>query len=377
MEPLEVITFILAIWIIIYVLGKYLALKKYNIEVNPLFLIFRTNKLNKFLRKTANSNQRFWKIFANLGIAVSIIEIILATYILANNLYLFLYIPEKAEPIIPILPGITISLKWFPYFLIAACLALTIHELSHGIIAFSERIPVKSSGLFVAPITFGGFVEPDEKAFNKAPLVSKLRIISAGSLSNTFAGLITLLLTFSLFTPSSGVLIMVVQDESPAYIEGIRPWDVIYSINGSRVSNLFELALFTSKVGPETLLVIETSNGVRNVVTKVSAENESKGIIGVRELVNYSSIRVGKINTRFSYFLYMTLNWISLIMINLAIFNMIPLFPFDGGNFIFSLLKEKLKRGVREVRFIINLVFLTLIVLNIGFSLINYGLTPI
>ena len=120
MELLEVITFILVVWIIIYVLGKYLALKKYNIEVNPLFLMFRTNKLNKFLRKTANSNQRFWKIFANLGIAVSIIEIILATYILANNLYLFLYIPEKAEPIIPILPGITISLKWFPYFLIAA-----------------------------------------------------------------------------------------------------------------------------------------------------------------------------------------------------------------------------------------------------------------
>lgn len=377
MEPLEIIAFIIAVWIIIYVLGKYLTLKKYNIEVNPLFLMFRTNKLNKFLRKTANSNQRFWKIFSNLAIAVSIIEIFLVTYILANNLYLFLYIPEKAEPVIPILPGITISLKWFPYFLIAACLTFTIHELSHGVIAFSERIPIKSSGIFVAPITFGGFVEPDEKAFNKAPLVSKLRIISAGSLSNMIAGLITLLLTFSLFTSNGGVLIMAVQDESPAYIEGIRSWDVIYYINGSRVSNLYELTLFMSKVGPKTLLVIETSNGVRNVVTKVSAENESKGIIGVRELVTYNSIRVGKINAQFSYFLYMTLNWISFLMINLAIFNMIPLPPFDGGNFIYSLLKEKLKRGVRQVRLIINLFFLTLIVLNVGLSFIKYGLTPI
>jgi membrane-associated protease RseP (regulator of RpoE activity) len=377
MDPLEVLVIILAVWVIVYLLGQRLPLKKYGVEVNPLYIMYRTKRLNKFLGKTARVNQRFWRIFANTGIAVSIIEMVLAAYFLIQNLHRFLYVPQEAEPIVPLLPGITVSLRWFPYILIAIGLALTIHELSHGVIAFLERIPVKSSGIVVAPITFGGFVEPDEEAFNKSPLVSKLRIISAGSLSNMVAGLLAILLTFALFTPSSGVLIMAVQDGGPAYRAGIRPWDVIYGINGSRVSNLLELALFMYKVGPETPLVIETSNGIRNVVTTASAENASRGIIGVRELISYNSMRVGEINTQFSYHLYTTLSWISLLMVNLAIFNMMPLFPLDGDNFIHSFLKERMKRGVKEARILLNSIFLALIVLNIGFSFIRYGLTPI
>jgi len=132
-----------------------------------------------------------------------------------------------------------------------------------------------------------------------------------------------------------------------------------------------------SKVGPETPLVIETSNGSRTLVTKASTENASRGIIGVRDLISYNSMRVGEMNAQFSYHLYTTLNWSSFLMINLAIFNMIPLFPLDGEQFIFSFLKEKLKRRVKETRIIINLVFLALIVLNIGFSLVKYGVTLI
>jgi len=86
---------------------------------------------------------------------------------------------------------------------------------------------------------------------------------------------------------------------------------------------------------------------------------------------------VGEINTQFSSHLYTMLSWVSLLMINLAIFNMMPLFPLDGENFIYALLKERLKRGFKGARILINSIFLALIVLNIGLSFIKYGLTLI
>ena len=377
MEPLELLFVLFTIWICVYVILQRLFPKNDSVEVNPLYIMFRTTKLNNFLRKTAQSKPGLWRIFANIGIVVGCIEIVLAVYFLTINLYRFLYIPQEAAAMIPLLPGITVSLGWFPYILIAVAPAVTIHELSHGVIAFLEKIPVKSSGIVVAPITFGGFVEPDDKVFDKASLVSKLRIISVGSLSNMIVGLLAMLLTFALFMPNSGVLIMDVQTEGPASNAGIQPWDVIVSVNGSKTSSISEFIFFMTNVEPETLLVIETSNGIRNIVTTSSVENASRGIIGVRGLIDYYAMRVGEINTQLSYQVHMVLNWMSMIMINLAIFNMIPLFPLDGENFIYAILKVKMKKRIKETRIIINLIFLTFIVLNFLFSFATYGISPI
>jgi membrane-associated protease RseP (regulator of RpoE activity) len=316
-------------------------------------------------------------MLSNIGIGVGCVEIVLAIYFLILNLYRFLFIPQEAAALVPLLPGITVSLEWFPYILIAIAPAVTIHEFSHGVIAFLEKIPVKSSGIVIAPITFGGFVEPDETIFEKASLISKLRLISVGSLSNLIVGLLAIVLTFVLFTPASGILIMNVQTEGPAYNAGIRPWDIIYKVNEIDMSNVSEFMSFMSTIGPDTFLVIETSNGNRNIVTTSSVENVSRGIIGVRDLTDYYAMRLGEIHTQFSYQVHMVLNWISLIMVNLAIFNMVPLFPLDGENFIYSLLKTKMTKRLKETRLIINVIFLTFIVLNFLFSFITYGITPI
>lgn len=376
MEPIEVLTIIISIWILAYFISKILPLKKRNIQFTPLFLMYRTEKLNIFLRNSASKYRRFWKTFSTIGILVSVVEIILAVQYLGNNLYRFLYVPQEAGPVIPVILGITISPRWFPYLLVAIGLAITIHELSHGIVAFLEKIPIRSSGIILAPITFGGFVEPDEGEFNKAPLVSKLRIISAGSLSNMIAGLLSMLLLLTLFLPSSGILVLDVPDENPAYQAGIRPWDVIYSINGSRVQNWIELQLYMLNVEPNTPLIIETSNGFRSVQTKASPENASRGIIGVRDLRDYYPLKIGEFNTQFSHHFFWTLTWINVLMINLAIFNMLPLFPLDGEQFIYAILGSKFKR-IKPIRIFISSIFFALFVLNVGLSLLKYGLTPI
>jgi Zn-dependent protease len=64
-------------------------------------------------------------------------------------------------------------------------------------------------------------------------------------------------------------------------------------------------------------------------------------------------------------------------MISLAIFNMLPLFPFDGERYLYTLLQLRLKKGLKAVRTVINVFSVSLIALNIGLTFIRYGLTPI
>ena len=339
--------------------------------------MYKTQRLNNFLEKAANKNQRFWRIVANISIVVAIGEMFFAEYVLTNNFLRFMYTPQVAQPVFPIIPGVTINLRWFPYLLLAISLAITVHEVAHGIIASLEKIPVKSAGIILAPITFGGFVEPDEEKFKKAQLTSRLRVLSIGSLTNLAFGLLASLLIIGLFMPASGVLIGRVREDGPAYKAGIQAWDVIQGINGVRIRDLYDMSLFMVSVKPGDLLLIGTSSGVREVISGVSPSNSSQGIIGVEGLSNYYPMWYGEFAPQFSYNLYMVLNWLSLLMINLAIFNMMPLYPLDGEAYVYSLLKERMKRGLKEVRALVNIFSLALIGLNFGMTFIKYGLIQI
>ena len=64
-------------------------------------------------------------------------------------------------------------------------------------------------------------------------------------------------------------------------------------------------------------------------------------------------------------------------MINMAIFNMLPLYPFDGEACISSILKEKLGKASTSIRITIKLFSLFLISANIVLTFLKYGLTPL
>lgn len=369
----------LAGWVGIYLVSRVVPLARYGIEVTPLYLLYRTERLNNFLRATANKGHRFWRVYADVGVLAAVFEMALIFYYLINNLFRFIYAPQQAEPIVPFLPGVTISLRWVPYILLAIGLALTTHELAHGVIAYLEQIPVKSSGLVLAPITFGGFVEPDEEVFEQSEPRSKLRVLAAGSMTNMLGGLLTLLLILAVFTPASGVLVLSVSEGYPAHEAGIRPWDVITSINGTQVSNLLEFVVVMDGVTPGARLAITTVRDSYVVETVPSPDNASRAIIGLPAggYVSYVSMRIGASYSQVAYHLNLTLNWMSTLMISLAIFNMLPLFPFDGERYLYTLLQLRLKKGLKAVRTVINVFSVSLIALNIGLTFIRYGLTPI
>jgi membrane-associated protease RseP (regulator of RpoE activity) len=366
-------------WVGIYLVSRVIPLARYGVEVTPLYLLYRTKRLNNFLRATADKWRRFWRVYADVGVLAAVFEMAIVFYYLINNLLRFVYAPQQAEPIVPFLPGVTISLRWVPYILVAIGLALTTHELAHGVIAYLEQIPVKSSGLVLAPITFGGFVEPDEEVFEQSEPRSKLRVLAAGSMTNMLGGLLAMLLILAIFSPASGVLVLSVSDGYPAHEAGIRPWNVITSINGTRVTNLLDFIIVMDGVTPGAYLAITTVRDSYLVETVSSPDNASRAIIGLPAggYVSYVPMRIGESYSQVAYHLNLTLNWMSTLMISLAIFNMLPLFPFDGERYLYTLLQLKLKRGLKTVRIVLNVFSISLIALNIGLTFIRYGLTPI
>jgi membrane-associated protease RseP (regulator of RpoE activity) len=250
--------------------------------------------------------------------------------------------------------------------------------MAHGILAYLEQIPVKSSGLFLLPIAFGAFVELDDEVFKTAKLVSKLRILVVGSLTNLATGLVATILLLSLFSASSsGILVMAVSMNGPADEAGIQPWTVIYRIDGVETRNLDELITFLRTLNPHVTITVETSMGIHRLVTDVSSYNSSRGRIGLLEYSEYYPLRIGEIHPQLTYHFLMLLNWVSLILINMAIFNMLPLYPFDGEALIASILKEKLGNASKSLRIAINVVVFFLLAANIVLTFLKYGLTPL
>jgi membrane-associated protease RseP (regulator of RpoE activity) len=377
LDPLNILLFLMISWVLLYLVSQYLPIEKYNIEVAPLYLTYKTQRLNNFLQNTASKHPQFWRVASNIGVVTAVGEIILAIYILGNNLFNFLFVPQQAQAIFPLLPGITISLRWFPYLLIAIGFAITVHEISHGVVASLEKIAVKSAGIILAPITFGGFVEPDEEVFIKSRLLSKLRLLASGSLANLVFGLIVTLIATSIFIPNSGILIMNVDEEGAAYSAGIRPWDVLVMINNTQINNLADLTQVMQSVQPGDFLIVDTTTETHLLTTMPSPTNTSRGIMGISNLVDYFALRIEGTSPEFTYHFNLTLYWISLLMINLAVFNMLPLFPLDGEAYLSSIIQEKTQKYHKPIRFLINGASLSLLASNIALTLMTYGLTPI
>jgi membrane-associated protease RseP (regulator of RpoE activity) len=108
--------------------------------------------------------------------------------------------PKPENALMPLIPGVTINLITFSYFIIPLLIVLTVHEFSHAIAAEIDGIKIKSSGLMGGGIFFvvlyGGFVEIDEFQLESRKVSSKtrLRVASAGIWSNIIlAGIFYLL----------------------------------------------------------------------------------------------------------------------------------------------------------------------------------------
>jgi len=366
-------------WVVLYVLAYFFHLEKHGLDVQLGYFIYRSKALNSFLDRAANKWRTLWKVLSNVGLALSIGLMVFSIYVLTSNLWKF-SLPSitQAAPLTLLIPVLTIRLYWLPFFFLAVVIIFLSHELAHGIVARLEGIPILSSGVLAFLLFFGAFVEQDEKEFEKASVLDRLRMLGVGSSTNLVVALLVTLLMAGLFIPSpAGVLIQEVTPNGPADKAGLRQWDVIKAINGTSIYGPENFTSYMSKVTPNTTIVLTVLHDNREmpipIKTEPSPTNSSRAIVGIDRATSYLPNRLG-LDQYAGVNLYWSLSWIYLLGISVAVFNMLPAAPFDGERVLFYPLASLVKKRKRELRWTLNVIVWGLFVSNIALSFWRYGL---
>jgi len=386
MDPtITTLLFYGVIWVGIYLAGRALKAERFGFVLSPAYFMYKTTSLNNWIGSLAEKGRRFWRALGNAGIAVGIGLMVFAVYQLALNLFNLFYRVEAAtsiQPVIP-LPGLTISWESFPYLIVAISLVLATHELAHGIATRVDNVPLKSAGIFIAVVLFGGFVEPDEEQLEKASNQTKLRVYAAGSFTNAALGLVALLLfanfaaTINPFyaTNYAGVQVAGLMPGYPAEGAGMQAGDVIVGINGVSVHTVADLQRTMMGVSPGREITVSTLRGDFRITTKPDPNNASRGIMGVsplRDFITYSG-RFPLLPDSLPYHLLRVEFWVAIVFTSVAIINMLPLYMFDGDRFLVTMLKALGMKRTNEVRTFAAIASLAILVLNFAFSILRFG----
>jgi len=278
LDALTTLGIIVAAWFTFYAVIIIFKVKRDDLEVSPLYALYKSTRLNGFIARLANWHPGMWRVLGNVGVVASVGQAAFASWLLIHNLLNFVFTPQNASPVQPLIPGVTIGASSLPWFMLAAGVVILTHELSHGIQCVIGGIRVKSAAILVAVITFGGAVEPEEEDLQKASLLSRMRVFASGSIVNLITGLAI-------------IPIMIV-------FGGVMPG---------------ALAIFFS--------------------------------------------------------------WLYFVSINLAIMNMLPIGPLDGGQMLKAI--TELKPNGKLMQTVATYAFLAIIIGNIIFSLSLFGLKPL
>ncbi|TFG28476.1 MAG: hypothetical protein EU532_05115 [Promethearchaeota archaeon] len=201
-------------WGIVGILSYLLRKKREALIVFfPFLALFKTKKLNNFIKKVSKRAPRFWRIFWTIGIFISFSFTIFAFFFFFINLINLIINPRIENAVTPLIPGVTVSLPLFMYLIIPILFVMTTHEFAHGIAASRDGVEVKSTGVLGVGLFYligmGAFVEVNERELSSSKFHrnTRLRIAAAGTFVNAITAAIAflLLLNFSfLISPYYG-----------------------------------------------------------------------------------------------------------------------------------------------------------------------------
>ena len=194
----------LIFWLIVLLLVYLLRNKKGATYLFfPLLAMFKTRRLNNFIKKVSRKAPKFWKYFWTVGIFISFGFTIFAFYFFFSNFINLIINPRIEQAIVLLIPGVTINLPMFSYLILPILFIVTTHEFAHGISASADGVEIKSTGVLGAGlffiIGFGAFVEVDERELNSSKFHrnTRLRIAAAGTYVNAITAGVAFLLILS------------------------------------------------------------------------------------------------------------------------------------------------------------------------------------
>jgi membrane-associated protease RseP (regulator of RpoE activity) len=173
----------------------------------------------------------------------------------------------------------------------------------------------------------------------------------------------------------SGVQIGSIPDNLPAHSSGLRAGDIVTSINGTRISGLADLRHYMSRVSPGQEVVIGTQRGSFPVKTGTDQNNSTRAIIGISDLtedIQYNP-KLPFLSSDFPNILLHAEFWLSIVLVSVALINMLPMYPFDGDKFLETVLNVFGIRKTKQIRTVANAAAYSLLILNIGLSLLRFG----
>jgi membrane-associated protease RseP (regulator of RpoE activity) len=373
-------------WIIVIYLNRTFNLKKHGVAFESGMLIWRTKRGLRFIDRVGKRFRRFWIGFGNAAAGVGFILMIFVFVSLLLYVIILLHNPGNAVPGAKlILPGITIPLV---EGLIALFSVLLVHESSHGYVMRAQDLRTKSTGLLLWIVIPGAFVEQDDKQLQRAPLVKRLRVYSAGAFANVVFALLCFGIILALISPKPGVYVYGVEQGSP--VENkiflgaqlkliIDNENVHYQINNADDWNTF----VDRGIPPGENLQIEIDNENVQITT---AENyrDNIGVVLIRalgrieyanplnlllatagDLVNAPVIHQYVYNSVIPWEGIVILKWIFMLNFGIGLVNLLPAVPLDGGYILRGLLERKMKKKTaKRISYAIAIFTLALIIIN-------------
>ncbi len=403
------VIFILVLAIIIY-------LKKNKVERQGIILMTRTKKFKNNIKKHAIKHRKFWNIYFNVGIIISFLAMFFGIWFLINNtltilsgagnpgLALVLPFPSSS---FSFQPGLFLVPIW--YWLIAVIILIFPHELSHAFALAINKLRIKSLGLILFLFIPGAFVEPDDKQVKKASKWKQLQVFCAGSFSNIVTALIFILI-LNIFLVgaynSAGIYysfplekinktevleinnltngIVGLKTENNSYLLTNSLWKeqknrteisvfedwpaarnnlsgTIKKVDNYKINTPKDISLALSNYKPYDTILIETSEKSYNITL---SENNGEAFLGITtnynpvlDLIapmNYRAYEIKNISFKaVGSFLLKLIAFIIAVCFGVAIVNILPIKPLDGGLVLETLTNKKLANFVSLIIFLL------------------------
>ena len=385
------IIYVLIAWVVILGIAKAIKLEKHGFEIKPYSLTYKNTQVQSALSKMLTRTKRGIRVFADVSVVAGFLMMGFAFWFLLNNLSNFFVEPTEFAELTVLIPGVTLtSVSAILYFLLSIPIVLIMHEGAHGIVATLEKIKIKTGGFAVFIALFAGFVEPDEKEFDNAKKISRLRVIGAGATSNViFAfALGALLLTnpiFALVLPEpflgwfyeapDGVLIISIMEDSGAEKAGLQANDLIMGVNGVVIVSPFDFQKVDLKPGDTAIITVQRDGQQIQLPVEImpSPDDPERGLIGIirDNAMSYKPVlNFIEWNPQVSMFLL----WLWMISFFIGIINMLPLPILDGGKFIYTIIeKHASEKKINAIMWSVYAFTFVLFALNIALSYVKSG----
>jgi len=375
---------------VILAIAKALKLEKHGFTIKAYSLTYKNTQVQSVLSKMLTRTKRGIRVFADVSVIAGFLMMGFAFWFLLSNISNFFVEPTEFAELTVLIPGVTLtSASAILYFLLSIPIVLVIHEGAHGIVATLEKIKIKTGGFAIFIALFAGFVEPDEKEFDDARKISKLRVIGAGATSNViFAfALGAILLTnplFALILPEpflewfydapDGVGIISIIEGSGAEKAGLQKNDVITGIDDIAIITPVDFQKADLKPGDIVTVTVQRDGQLLQLPVEImpSPDDPDKGLVGImRDSAFYKPVyNFIEWDPQVSMFLL----WLWMISFFIGIINMLPLPILDGGKFIYTIIEKKAsERKINAIMFSIYGITFVIFGLNIALSYMKSG----